>query len=208
VDVLVPTEKFRMMHRLVDSDPRNLPVESWSDLYELTVAYEPDAVLELGRGWGNSTCVFTEAANVIGARVYSIGFDSEHAWETRTAPRLLPVVGPDWFAPLTVVQDDITTFDFGPFLTGNSRALVFWDAHGMEVADTVLNRLLPALPADNKVVVDDILPTPESYGRKAEYQAGPLWSHYEEVLPLWDYLSKRQIDFLPGVRWISFTARE
>jgi hypothetical protein len=76
-------------------------------------------VLKLGRGYGNSTCVFTEAAHSVGCRVVSIGFDSERAWETQTAPRLADLVDESWFAPLTVVQDDITTLDFRPLLEGS-----------------------------------------------------------------------------------------
>jgi hypothetical protein len=201
-------ERFALMHRLVDSPPLDLPIENWTELYDLTLAFRPDVILELGRGWGNSTCVFTEAAGLVGSRVFSIGFDSEHAWETRSAPRLGQVVDADWFAPLTVLHDDITTLDFEPLLLGSTRTLVYWDAHGGDVAEAVLGRLLPALPAENKVVVDDIWRTPSRYGVDAEYQAGPLWSQFEEVLPLWAYLTEGEIEFEPGDRWIAFTARE
>ena len=194
------------MHRLVDSPPFDLPLENWLELHDLTVGFRPDLVLELGRGYGNSTCVFTQAAQVVGCRVVSIGFDSEHAWETRTAPRLERVVEADWFAPLTVVQDDLTTLDFLALVEGSGRTLVFWDAHGADVADSVLGRLVPALPAENKIVVDDIWTTPERYGLRAEFQAGPLWSLFEELAPLWEYLNARQIAFDVGDRWISFTA--
>jgi cephalosporin hydroxylase len=204
---LVPPERFELMHRLVDSPPLDLPLENWSELYELTVAFRPDAVLELGRGWGNSTCVFTEAANTVGCRVVSIGFDAEHAWKTRTAPRLQQVIEESWFAPLTVVQDDITTLDFRPLLQGSDRTFVFWDAHGADVAEAIFSRLVPKLPLKNKVVIDDIWPSPERYGLRAEYKAGPLWSPFEEVLAVWDYLAERQIEFEIGDRWISFTVR-
>ena len=194
------------MHRLVGSPPFDLPLESWPQLYELTCAFRPDLVLELGRGYGNSTAVFTEAAQAIACRVVSIGFDSEQAWETRTAPRLSPVVGAEWFAPLTVIQDDITTIDFQPLVEGSTRTLVYWDAHGTDVADAVLHRLVPLLPPENKIVVDDVWPAPEQYGQRAEYRAGPLWSMFDEILPLWEYLSQGDIPFESGNRWVTFTA--
>jgi cephalosporin hydroxylase len=195
------------MHRLVGSPPLDLPTENWLELHDLTVAFRPDLVLELGRGYGNSTCVFTEAAHTVGCRVVSIGFDSERAWEAQTAPRLAEVVEAKWFAPLTVVQDDITTLNFRPLLEGSSRTLVFWDAHGVDVAESLFGHLLPALPAENKVVVDDIWTTHDRYGLHAEFQAGPLWSLFDELPPLWEYLNERQIEFDVGDRWISFTAR-
>jgi predicted O-methyltransferase YrrM len=151
----MPLERFELMHRLVDSPPLDF-LSKWSKLYDLTVAFGPDLVLELGRGWGNSTCVLTEAANTVGCRVVSIGFDSQHAWETRTALRLERVLEAIWFAPLTVVQDDITHVDFRPLLDGSTRALVFWDAHGIDIAEAIFDRLFPALTPDSRIVVDDI----------------------------------------------------
>jgi hypothetical protein len=82
------------------------------DLHDLTVAFQPDLVFELGRGYGNSTCVFTEAAHTVGCRVVNIGFDSERAWETRARATACGRRGGDWFAHLTLVEDDIRTLDF------------------------------------------------------------------------------------------------
>jgi predicted O-methyltransferase YrrM len=203
---IVLTDRFEEMHRLVGSPAFDLPVENWRELYDLTLEFRPDLVLELGRGYGNSTTVFTEAAQSIQCRVVSIGFDSEHAWETRTAPRLARVIDADWFAPLTVIQDDITTIDFRPLLEGSTRTLVYWDAHGTDVADAIFERLMPALPQENAIVVDDVWQAPEQYGQRAEYLAGPLWSLFDEILVLWDYLSERGIEFTSGNRSITFTA--
>jgi cephalosporin hydroxylase len=202
----VPPERFDLLHGLVDSPALDLPLESWRQLYDVTLAFRPDLILELGRGYGNSTCIFTEAANEIRCRVVSIGFDSEDAWQTRTAQRLLPAVGEDWFAPLVVLREDLTKTDFRPILNRSNRVLVFWDAHGTDVADAVLGRLVPALPATNQIIVDDIWSTPEHYGLRAEYQAGPLWSLFDELPRVWEYLVERQIDYDSGDRWIMFRA--
>jgi len=200
-------ERFELMHRLVGSPPLDLPIENWLQLYALVVDYAPDLVIELGRGWGNSTCVFTEASGLVGCRVVSLGNDSERAWETRTAPRLKEVLESSWFDPLTVLNADITTVDSRPLVRGSARPLVFWDAHGTSVADAILKRLFPVLPSDNRVVVDDIWPSREKYGLKAKYQAGPLWSLFDELPRLWEYLDERQIVFEVSDRWVSFTAR-
>ena len=37
----------------------------WAQLAAMALEYQPDLIIELGRGKGNSTCVFTEAANII-----------------------------------------------------------------------------------------------------------------------------------------------
>jgi len=200
------TERFALMHDLVASPPFDLPLPAWKELYEAVREFAPDLILELGRGWGNSTCVFTEAANETGARVVSIGFDSEHAWETRTAPRLLPHVGEAWFAPLSAMQADITEIDYRPIVASSKGAFIFWDAHGTDVARAVLDRLLPELPPRNLVVVDDIWDAKAESPLPAEYFAGPLASLFEEVGPLWEYLSENGIDFDVGDRWVSFAA--
>jgi hypothetical protein len=125
----------------------------------------------------------------------------------QTAPRLARVVEANWFAPLTVYRTTSRPSISRPLLDGSSRTLVFWDAHGTDVAEALFGRMLPALPAENKVVVDDIWTTPERYGLHAEFQAGPLWSLFDELPPLWEYLAERQVKFDIGDRWISFTAR-
>ena len=106
------------------------------------------------------------------------------------------------------MQEDITELDFVPVLGGTRRTLVYWDAHGTDVAAAIFARVLPALPAENKIVIDDIWTTRERYGLEAVYHAGPMWSLFEELLPLWDYLNERSIDFQAGDRWVSFTARD
>ena len=202
----VPPERFDQLHGLVDSPALDLPLEDWPRLYDLAVAFKPDLILELGRGYGNSTCIFTEAAHATSCRVVSIGFDSEHAWETRTAPRLLPVLGADWFKPLVVLQEDLTEIDYRPLIDRSNRVLVFWDAHGRDVAEAIFERLLPALPPANQIVVDDIWSVPEKYGLRAEYQAGPFWSLFDELPPLWEYLSTQGVDYDSGDRWVTFRA--
>lgn len=195
------------MHRLVASSPLDLPIENWPALHDLTLAFEPDLVVELGRGYGNSTCVFLEAANARrDFRVVSIDSNPQRFWQAETAPKLLPLVGSEWFAPLTVLQADIRTTDFEQVLDGSRRVLIFWDAHGADISDAVLSRLVPALPDENLIVVDDVWQSRELYGLEAEHSAGPLWSLFDEILPVWEYLSEREIAFETAERWISFTA--
>jgi hypothetical protein len=199
--------RFELMHSLVESPPLDLPLDAWFELHRTVVGFHPDLILELGRGWGNSTCVLTEAAHSCAAEVVSIGFDSERAWEQHTAPRLLPHMGSEWFAPLTVIQGDITTTDFRPFLARRNRVVVFWDAHGIDVASAVLTHVLPHLPQENLVIVDDVwdaaareMPLPP------QFRVGPFASLFDEIEPLWTYLAEAEIPYEQSSRWVSFTA--
>jgi hypothetical protein len=114
----------------------------YTQLYALALEFRPDLILELGRGFGNSTCLFTEAANQLHdpCRVVSLG-DCDN-WNV-TVDRLRGVVEENWFAPLEALRADICTFDYDSILAGAERVMIFWDAHGFEVAEAVLGRILP-----------------------------------------------------------------
>jgi cephalosporin hydroxylase len=194
------------MQSLVGSPELDLPLRAWRHLYKMVVSFEPDAIIELGRGYGNSTCVFTEAAWTTGAVVLSIGNDGNREWETGTARRLERFVGDGWFRPLTVLHDDICTVDYRAIVCNWRRVFVYWDAHGADVAAAVLVGLLPLLPVENLVVVDDIWSMGGPYLLPPKHYAGPFASLFDEVGPLWEYLRTREIPFNQGERWVSFTA--
>ena len=143
-------ERFAELAERVGGD--DLPLEDWHRLYERAVAAAPDMIIEVGRGYGNSTVVLTEAAHELGVRVYSIGNDVPPTFANVTWGKLRPVVGGAWRSPLVLIQGDVR--DYKPFEC--ERAFLFWDAHGPEVAETMLERLIPALPHGSTVVVHDV----------------------------------------------------
>lgn len=122
----------------------DLTAFQWAQLFVMALEFEPDLILELGRGGGNSTCVFTEAANCLpSCRVVSM--DLGDSWEKVTMPRIAGIVPPPWFKPLEALQADILTYDYEPVFKSASRVLIFWDAHGVDIAECVLGRILPAI---------------------------------------------------------------
>ena len=131
----------------------NLSPPQWAQLLAFALEFRPTLILELGRQLGNSTCVFTEAANrlpVGSCRVLSLCRSDD--WEARTAPRLRGIVPPEWFSPLRAELADILTWDYRSLIRADDRVLVFWDAHGFEIAECVLGEILPLL-ADRPHVV-------------------------------------------------------
>jgi cephalosporin hydroxylase len=52
------------LHRLFEAvdAPNDLEFQTWLSLHDLTVGHGPDLVIELGRGYGSSTVVFTDVA--------------------------------------------------------------------------------------------------------------------------------------------------
>jgi hypothetical protein len=181
-------ERFATLRELVDS-PGDLFLDQWLRLYERALAAEPDLMIEVGRGYGNSTVVLTDAAHALHARVISVGDDMVYGWAKRTRPRLSTVVDDDWFEPLTVVQGDVR--DFTP--PSCDHPFVFWDAHGPEVAEAMFDRVLPALPTGATSVVIHDISTPE------EADAHPLEIGYPYA---WRHLVS-PFDELPVVgRWL------
>jgi hypothetical protein len=123
-----------------------LSAHQWAQLFAYAVHFRPDLIIELGRFTGNSTCVFTEAAHTLApasCRVVSLCLADD--WRRKTAPRLRPIVGDAWFAPLQAVEGNILFFDFAAALAGAKRVLLFWDAHGYQIAECVLGSVLPLL---------------------------------------------------------------
>src|SRR5437667_11106067 len=74
--------------RLLVNEPGNLTVLQGLQLYALCLEYRPDAIIELGRGYGNSACVFAGAILASGhGRLVS--FDLDTLWHRLTLPKLL-----------------------------------------------------------------------------------------------------------------------
>jgi cephalosporin hydroxylase len=199
------------MFQIVGSPPDNLPLEDWKPLFELAVGHGPDLILELGRGYGNSTCVFTLAANELGCRVVSLGIEGKLIWEKKTTRDLTKRFGGAWLERLDALQADITETDYRPILEGAKRVFVYWDAHDDEdndVSGTVINTLIPLLPPGSMVVVDDIwaagrdLPDVKYWAGQFPYLAWPFQGSFPEVEALWAYLGPRL-----DVAWTQHTRR-
>jgi hypothetical protein len=200
--------------------PTDLSPDQWGVLYRRAVAYRPSHIVELGRNFGNSTVALTEAAHAIGCRVVSVGMDSRDskmrflraqtcAWEQRTVPRLLPVVGPDWFAPLIALHLDITKTDWR-WLPEQDRALLFWDAHGADVANAVMSGLLPRLP-NALIGMHDVGRIEPGFATKRRawrrkpnlYTWRDLASTFEELHSVASLLETRRYEVDGGILWFA-----
>lgn len=200
----------------------DLPLNQWAQIAAFTVDFRPDVILELGRGQGNSTCCFLEVANFLGGRSQCrlTSLDVGSMWPSWTLPRLREVVHEDWFAPGDILQADILDFDFATPLAGARKPLIFWDAHGFEVAECVLGKILPLIAEKPHVVIVHDMndgrylmskteaasysgPTTRTYEDhglwKDENSAAPfLWlghlvSYFPEAISLFDFISRNDL---------------
>ena len=146
-------------------------------LLAFSLEFQPDLILELGRGHGNSTAVSTEAANLLGlnkCRVTSLCLTS--FWQLETAGRIGRLRGEDWFAPLTAVRADIRSYDYERLFSDRSRVLVFWDAHGYGVAECVLGGILPLLARKTTyVLMHDMSDARYLHPAQLAYDGQRLW---------------------------------
>jgi hypothetical protein len=148
----------------------------WAQLMAAVMDYGPDMVLELGRGEGNSTCAFTEAANLGTGRPRVLSLCLSDSWERKTFPRVRAVVPEAWFAPLEAVRADILNFDYASALAGAKRVLVFWDAHGFDIAECVLGGILPLVAGkDHLVIMHDLSDVRYCSEEQLEYGGHGLW---------------------------------
>lgn len=140
----------------------DLTLFQWAGIAAFALEFQPDLIIELGRGRGNSTCCFIEVANRLGGasscRVVSLCLSDD--WFSATLVRVNPLVPPEWFAPADVRVCDILACDIPALLKGAQRPLIFWDAHGFEVAEWVLGRLLPQVAdKSHRVLMHDMCDT-------------------------------------------------
>lgn len=121
--------------------------------------FSPKLILELIRHKSNSTCAFVQPART-----------------RETVPRLCKIVPQSWFQPLQALRTDILDFQFEKALSGLRRVLIFWDAHGFDVAECVLGRILPIVaPLEHLVIMHDISDNRYASADQLEYGEHGLW---------------------------------
>ena len=172
-----PGDDFASLAAIVDS-PVDLSLEQWHRLYERALASGADLLVEVGRGYGNSTVVLTEAAHRLGRRVVSLDADDQPRFEGATWPKLRPVVGEDWRRRLAVFRGDAR--EFTP--PDCERCFLFWDVHGVDVAQHMLDRVIPALPSGSTVVVHDVSNAEEA-AAQSDSDVGYTWNGLVSPFP-------------------------
>jgi hypothetical protein len=168
---------LRRLMAAVDNPDAFSPAQ-WTEWYSVALGFAPDLIIELGRGRGNSTAVFGQAARRLrgrSKRTSIVSLCRTGDWTAIVAPRIAGVVGNDWFSSIDARMIDILEADYGEIIGSHQRVLVAWDAHGFEIAELVLGDILPRLAGlDHLVLIHDIsdnrhVPIERSYG------GHPLW---------------------------------
>jgi hypothetical protein len=193
--------------------PRDFIRQQWLQLVSVVYDFKPDVIIELGRGYGNSTCAMAMAMKMLRpcpCRLLSLCLATSFVEISR--PHLDATL-PDksLFSSVEALNEDITRFDFSPHLAKAQRVLVFWDAHGYDLAMNLLARLLPSLVEKAHLVLvhdmADLKHLGEEYRRydgeswkslgsaPAKYILGDVGCQYEEGIALVDFLGRNLLPF-------------
>ncbi len=171
-------EKIKSLSAAVGS-PSDFSLYQWAQITAFALEFRPDLIIELGRGFGNSTCCFLEVANQLGGRraCKILSLCLSDLWFKTTVPRLRGIVPGEWFVPGEILQCDILDYDFSVALEGAQRCLVLWDAHGFEIAECVLGNLLPRLSERSHVILMHDMLDARTDNVSREYGGtGELWN--------------------------------
>jgi hypothetical protein len=175
-------------------DPRNLSSPQALCLAALCLEQTPDVVLDLGTGNGNSAVVFSLTGKVLEGLGHDLTvhtFDTQNRWhdepvsklDTRITQRVVSHVG------------DLTEFNFEPILESTRSVLVFWDAHGFAVADTLLTRIVPILAERRHVIVCHDIGDNRFHPELRSYRGLPFWREM-------DYFYKKRETAEINIGWL------
>ncbi len=143
------------LRKAVDN-PGDLNLGQYAHWYSTVLEFKPDLILEFGRGKGNSTALFTQAANVL-KNLKVASFCMTDDWNKESAPRIKEFVEPDWFNPLDIHVCNFLTHktsnDIEKLISDSNRVLVLWDAHGFDVAEFILGNIMPQIELKSHLVI-------------------------------------------------------
>jgi hypothetical protein len=193
---------------------RDFVQQQWLQLASVVVEFKPDLILELGRGYGNSLCAMALGLKMLRprpARLVSLCIANSFIEISR--PYLeTHLDDPSLFAPVEALTKNIVDHDFSADLQRASRVLVFWDAHGYDLAIDLLARLFPMLSGkEHLAIVHDMADLNYVDSTFRRYDSGPLWQamgsappkfilgnvgcQYEESIALADFLGRNGLKF-------------
>jgi len=199
--------RYRALSEAVNR-PTDLSLTQYAQMSAFALEFRPDLIIELGRGLGNSACLFLEVAdrlqNEKNCRLLSLCLSDN--WFTQTVPRLNSFCSAEWFARGRFLQADINQYDFEPEISPLKRCLLFWDAHGFDIAEAVLGRIMPLLAGkEHLVIMHDISDTryctaPRSYADcglwngvnagNAAFRIGHYFSRVAQTISVLDFAAR------------------
>jgi hypothetical protein len=170
------SEDRDLLRALIDATqaPRDLTPTQWAQWYSVALAFRPDLIVELGRAMGNSTALFCQAASRL-RRTRVVSLCNSKDWDRESLPRVTRVVRTGWLDRLDARTTDILDVDYEQLFAGATCVLLLWDAHGFEIAETVLGRILPLIADRSHLVLMHDISDNRYAAVPRSYEGQPLW---------------------------------
>jgi hypothetical protein len=146
-------ERLRPLYRMMDF-PEEMPFSDWLMLYSLTLQHGPRRVVEIGRGFGSSTCVFAEAAHALGASFVS--YDLEHGQWAATLPKVVRMMGKGWLPREGLAGVDFMLVHPKQVVPGGERTLLFLAPHDRDHASHIVTHIFPRLGPEDLIIVRNV----------------------------------------------------
>ena len=194
--------------------PQDFLRQQWLQLTSVVYDFKPDLIIELGRGYGNSTCAMAVAAKMLRPNPCSIlSLCLSNVFNSICRPHLSANLSdPSLLEAITPLEADILKYDFEPAITSAKRIFIFWDVHGYDVAQVILTRLIRSIAErPHLAIVHDMADLSFFPAEFRGYDAASLWapygtaapkyilgdvgSQYEEGIALVDFLGRNQVCF-------------
>lgn len=159
--------------------------EQFAQLYIVCDLFKPDIILELGRGAGNSTGLFTLWTNH-NKQGKILSLCNTSIWQEITVPKLRDKYPAKWFQNTEAITiQNMVTHPVAEVLKSYDNVLVFWDAHGYDTAEYVLGHILPAIATKRHCVLMHDVTDLSYHTISTSYQKQRLWrnSNANEGLP-------------------------
>jgi hypothetical protein len=175
-----------------------------------------ELAIDLGTGLGNSASILS----LVCPEVHT--FDLEPRWKDAAAK--LAAIGAS-VANVEAHVGDLAAFDFAPLLSRARSVFLFWDAHGFDIAETVLGRIMPLIADKPHLVACHDISDVRFAGDDA-YQSKRLWrgmtAYYEnpgefayahlgwfcaivdQIIPILDFCSRNKME----LRSVDFEFRQ
>ena len=214
VDALVRlAPELRRILGLLD-DAGNLSELQALMLSAVVLELRPNIIIDLGTGNGNSAVTFSLSVEETG-KVYT--FDLHSGWNHSLSVKLAPI-SHRLDGIVTAIVGDLLQYDFTPLVRDAERILVFWDAHGYDIAQHVLGNLMPLISdKPHFVICHDMTdnrfvgPAARSYGGKRIWRGmddfyknpdatvagivGWAFTIVDQVIPIFDFCWRNDMEF-------------
>ena len=176
-DINKNLKRLKLLKNLIN-DNVNLSFTQFALLYGAVLEFKPDLILEFGRAKGNSLAALLQGVYEI--KNCSIeSFCLSNYWQD-VFKKIKPHVESDWHNCVNIHTIDLTKINFEPVVKNKKKILIWWDAHGYEVAQHIFSSLMPLLMDKQHLVLIHDAYDARCLNKQKDYNNLPIYKSEED----------------------------